>query len=348
MESNVDWEAVRTMFSRWWRRENVRRPLVVLTNSRPAPADGSSPSDMNSLWLEQRRILEAFEGRLGATQYWGEAFPYMWPDLGPGSFGTFLGAEPQFYPDTVWYKPLETPIHETSLEIDCDSRWWQWSLSMAEQSVRQARGRWLVAIPDLVENMDTLAALFGTESMLLSLHDNPDAVHRLQKELLPLWETAYDSHYSIVKDDQGWSSFAAFSIWGPGRTAKVQCDISAMLSPAMFDEFVAPYLQQQCRFLDSSIYHLDGRDAVKHLPSLLEIDGLDCIQWTPGAGEPDGGDPEWDDIYRQTLDSGRCIHAHMPLPRVRDFVRRFGSTGVMVLTQADSDTEAQALLQDLS
>ncbi len=347
VEMNHDWEAVREVFGKWWRREKLPRPLLVLTSPTRGPA-ARPQLDIESRWLDQAYILSGVERRFMETHYWAEAFPYMWPDLGPGSFGAFLGACPQFFPDTVWYKPVSEPMTSTSLALNQQSRWWQWSLTMAEKSVKEAKGRWLVAIPDLVENLDTLAAVFGTETVLFALHDAPHDIHRLQSALLPLWEEAFDRHYEVAQDDKGWSAFAAFSIWGPGRTAKVQCDISAMLSPSMFDEFVFPYLQEQCRFLDSSIYHLDGRSAVQHLPSLLRIDGLDCIQWTPGAGEPDGGDPVWDDIYRQTLDSGRCIHAHMPLSRVRDFVKRFGTTGVLIITQAASDREAAALLEDLS
>ena len=39
--------------------------------------------------------------------------------------------------------------------------------------------------------------------------------------------------------------FGAFRIWGPGKTAKVQCDASAMFSPAMFEQFVVPALTEE-------------------------------------------------------------------------------------------------------
>ena len=54
-----------------------------------------------------------------------------------------------------------------------------------------------------------------------------------------------------------------------------------------------PSLQQQCQKLDYTLYHLDGPDAIKHLDALMEIEELDALQWTPGAGKPDGGDELW-------------------------------------------------------
>jgi len=218
---------------------------------------------------------------------------------------------------------------------------------MTRRACEGADGTYLVSVPDLVENLDTLAALVGTEQVLYGLMDKPGEITRIQEALLPLWEEAFQAHYDIVKDREGWNSFAAFGIFGPGRTAKLQCDLSAMISESMFDQFVVPYLEQQCRWLDYSIYHLDGPGAVHHLPSLLGIDALQCIQWTPGAGNPEGGDPVWDDIYRRSLDAGKNIEAMMPIAQVRDFVKRFGSRGVFINTTASSQEEGEALLLDL-
>ena len=38
--------------------------------------------------------------------------------------------------------------------------------------------------------------------------------------------------------------------------------------------------------LNTSIFHLDGPDAIRHLDALLELKELDAIQWVPGDGNP--------------------------------------------------------------
>ena len=45
-----------------------------------------------------------------------------------------------------------------------------------------------------------------------------------------------------------------------------------------------PGIQRECQFLDHSIYHLDGPDALQHTESLCAIEQLDMIQWMPGEG----------------------------------------------------------------
>ena len=68
-----------------------------------------------------------------------------------------------------------------------------------------------------------------------------------------------------------------------------------------------PFIREQCRWLDYSLYHLDGVAAVRHLDALLEIEELDAIQWTPGVGEPQGGDPRWYDLYRRIRAAGKSV-----------------------------------------
>ena len=104
------------------------------------------------------------------------------------------------------------------------------------------------------------------------------------------------------------------AIWGPDKTAKVQCDAAAMISPAMLAEFVVPALTEQCEWLDYSMFHLDGTQCIPHLDILLEIDALNAVKWTPQAGIEDGGDPRWYDLYRRVLAADKSIQAVRVLP----------------------------------
>ncbi|MCM8777890.1 MAG: hypothetical protein NC905_06510 [Candidatus Omnitrophica bacterium] len=95
--------------------------------------------------------------------------------------------------------------------------------------------------------------------------------------------------------------------WAPGKLAKFQCDISCMISPEMFNEFVLPYLEEQCKHLNYSFYHLDGPGAIKHLNSLLSIEELDGIQWTPGIDQDGLESPKWFPIYHKILSRGKKL-----------------------------------------
>lgn len=345
-----NWEDTRQRFQQWWSKKEMDRPLLLITAPRPLiPSENREITKSEAIedrYLNIDSILNRQEYIFSRLGFYGENIPYVFPYLGPGSVGTFLGAQPVFAEDTVWYEPCFHDISNAQLNLQRDSKWWQWTIDFTKVAVDRSRGRYLVTTPDLVENLDTLAAIFGTEKLLYYLVDAPGEVHRLQRELLTLWFEIFDELYSIIADSKGWSG-SVFTLWGPGKTAKLQCDISAMLSPSMFNEFVLPYLKKQSDRLDNTVYHLDGPSAICHLDSILSIDSLNCVQWSPGAGKPDAGDPCWDGLYRKVLEAGKCILTWMEPRYIKDFQRRFGKTAISIMTDTSSEKEAFELIDTL-
>jgi len=81
------------------------------------------------------------------------------------------------------------------------------------------------------------------------------------------------------------SVLAWMHLWAPKRLAQMQCDLSVMISPEMFNCFAMPELEELCDFLDYPVYHFDGQEQIRHLDSLLSLKKLRAIQWTPVAGQ---------------------------------------------------------------
>lgn len=85
----------------------------------------------------------------------------------------------------------------------------------------------------------------------------------------------------------------------------LSCDLSCMFSPAMYERFVMPYLQERIGVLDEAFYHLDSPGALPHLDLLLGIPNLKGIQWVPGLSNPPH--EEWLDVLNRIVGAGkRC------------------------------------------
>ena len=134
-------------------------------------------------------------------------------------------------------------------------------------------------------------------------------------------------------------------LWGPGKTAKVQCDACAMFSPAMFERFVLPALSEQCAWLDHAMYHLDGSDCLPHLDVLLSIDELDAIEWTTDPKVPGPCDPHWYPLYRKILAAGKSVQVVGPrLEEIIPLLDAIGGRGVYLLTDLWQEREVEELL----
>ena len=344
-----DWEMSQERYKAWWQREIVDRPLLLAWSRRPEPAYAVEPlppaRTPQEKWMHADLRAGAFESSAVWSYYGGDAFPYFDTNVGPGSYALFLGARPGFDWETVWFHSCIADMTKAPLpEYDRANPWWQQSLDIVKAGAR-LRGKALTSFPDLVEGLDILASLAGATETLLALVDTPERVHAFLGRITDLYFAYYDRLADIVRDDDGGTCFSAFHIWGPGRTAKLQCDFSAMIGPKMFDEFVAPYLSAQADRLDNVIYHLDGPDAICHLDSLLGIPGINAIQWTPGTGQESLGDARWTPLYRRVRASGKGLVLLGVSPAEAErLTRELGPEGLMLGCSTSTPEEADALV----
>jgi corrinoid protein of di/trimethylamine methyltransferase len=196
-------------------------------------------------------------------------------------------------------------------------------------------------MPDLMEGLDVLAALKGTDQVLMDTVMQPEVVERQMQQINDIYFQVFDELYDIIREGDE-MAFCYFSLWAPGKTTKLQSDISTMISTDDYRRFVLPFIREQCQRIDYTLYHLDGVGAMHHLPALLEIDELNAIQWTPGVGQPQGGNAKWYDMYRRILDAGKSIMCcWVTLDELRPLLDNIGCEGVHLEMDFHNEQEVE-------
>lgn len=311
-------------FENWWRRDNQGLPLmrVVARRDDPAPAAPPRPKDELARYTDFDYLVAKKRHYISTHVYMGDSYSSLAADLGPGSLALYLGAEPVFTPATVWYEPCIEDIEtHPPIAFDPENKWWKLHKQLIRRLRDAAGDEFRIDIPDLIENLDIYAAMRGPQDALYDLMDDPDRVHEALRQIDRTYFQYYDALSEIVSDDEGVTSYTCFGILGRGRIAKIQCDFSAMISPDHFYEFVVPALQMQTQGLDHTLYHLDGPDAIRHVPAIMTLDRLDALQWTCGAAQPDGACPRWYGIYDQVAQAGKGLWIQLYDGGVDDWIR---------------------------
>ena len=351
-----NWETIKDRFEKWWKCESWEKPLMrIITAKKEKSTASEKPLNPEDKYLNVKRLLKEYREFCDTHIFMADSFPAASINLGPGSMALYLGGEPGFAWDTVWYKEkFSNPEDFRSLKYDENNYWWVFHQKMMKDAVELADNDFYVTIPDIIENMDILSALRGPQNLCFDVIDNPSAVHAGLDIVDRHYFDYYDRFYDLSKDRDNSCSYTAFQILGRGRAAKVQCDYCAMISPEMFREFVQPSLTKQCKKLDFSVYHLDGPDAIKHVPALMEIKELNALQWTCGAGKPDGGHPGWYPIYDQVRAAGKGLHISINDGGPKDWeesvkrlVKRYGPTGLYFLFPVFPDLESAKRMDGL-
>ena len=323
----VNMEAAKEKFRNYWAHKNTGRPLMCVIARRPeveqysdgTPVEGgyldqicqgkyyNMPEelkwkDMEDKYQNPQRIVDRYRYFCQTHAFLGESFPNLNIDFGPGSLASYLGSEIGFKEDTVWFnKCLDGWDGVPKLTFDPENKWFKKHLQLAKDCQALAGDDFYVDMPDLMENIDVLASLRGAQDILFDLLDEPEMIGERIQEVTDIYYEYYDRFYDVIKDEEGGNAYTVFQIWGPGRTVKLQCDFSAMMSPEDFRKYIQPSLRSQSENVDHVLYHLDGPAAIKHMDALMEIEGIDALQWTSGDAGPDGTLPDWDVIYDKAI-----------------------------------------------
>jgi hypothetical protein len=119
-----------------------------------------------------------------------------------------------------------------------------------------------------------------------------------------------------------------------------------MISEDDFRRFALPFLREQTEKIDYTLYHLDGVDAIRHLDAVLEMEKLNAVQWTPGVGEPQGGDPRWFDLYKKILASGKSVMANWVKPEeLQPLIDNVGNHGLHINVDFKTENEIDTALK---
>lgn len=303
----------------------------------PKPQDAK---DLKQFWFDPEWRADNLNYQLSKSSFKADILPVANTHLGPGSLAAIMGAELDGGEDTIWIKHKEgTPLN---LELDETNPAWHLHLDLLKACKKRAQGNYYVGCPDLVEGLDVLASIRGTQDTLMDMIMDPEGLEVQLQKINDVYFKVFDRIYDIINED-GEMAFCYFSIWGPGTVSKLQSDISIMISEEDYIRFVLPYIKEQAQKIDYTLYHLDGVDAQRHLDAILSIKELNAIQWTPGVGEPQGGDPRWYDLYKKILASGKSIMANwVTLDELEPLIDNIGTDGLHInvdfKTEKDIDT----------
>lgn len=349
-----NWEETKRRFDDWWDRKGL---LIGEWGGIPSEngemhedvAEPPAPASAKLAYTEAEARALRNHYSLSRLKFPADILPIAETHIGPGSLALFCGCEPGFSKETVWYEPCimdcENPEKLPPLRFDPENKWWKLTERTLRKSVELGRGKYMVGCPDLIENIDILSSLRDPQTLMMDMIERPEWVEEKVREINQVFFEAYNRVYDIIKLEDGSFAFGAFRLWGRGKTAKVQCDASAMFSPEMFNRFVVPCLTEQCEWLDNSLYHLDGTQAMCHLDSLLSIEALDGIEWTPQAGIEDGGHPRWFNLYRRILDAGKSLQVvGVKTDEILPLLDAIGGRGVYIMSYFSTTREAEEII----
>ena len=340
-------EETKQRYINWWNHKGIIlnmwehfqegvQPHAEITP--PAPA-----KDLSQKWFDPQWRAEYLDWYVAHSSLKADILPVANTQLGPGSLAAILGGVFEGGEDTIWIHP--NPDFTDEIVFNPEHPNWILHKELLKACKAKANGHYFVGMPDLMEGLDVLAALKGTDRVLLDTVMQPEILEQQMQQINDIYFKVFDELYDIIREGDE-MAFCYFSSWAPGKMSKLQSDISTMISQDDYRRFVQPFIREQCQKIDYTLYHLDGVGSMHHLPALLEIEELNAIQWTPGVGEPQGGSPKWYDLYKKILACGKSVMAcWVTLDELKPLLDHIGADGVHLEMDFHNEKEVEQAMR---
>ena len=266
------------------------KPKTVVT-PQDIPVD-SYLAEFEAQYLQCERIGQT--GFFSAEPFTG--FPWMEAMLGC----PVLGAEVAFVTHPVYSSISDLG----SLSVDPANPWFRKYMEFLDKLTACSAGRFPVGQPILRGASDVVSALVGQEEMACALIEEPEllkdiflAVSRCQRQLL-------EEHYRHIEPYCGGYTSGFYYLWSPGRFLWYQEDMSALMSPRHFGDFLDDPGRLLCEGCDYTMIHLHP-SSFAHLDYILANPALRVVQINKDVGGPGVRDmlPE----YLRVLEAGKKL-----------------------------------------
>ena len=334
------------MWMDFWTGNNTR-PILLATIARPHTRVVEAPAYLTAFDGNFHQLAHDLLAWAETHEFLGDTIPNYYLEFGPETMASYLGCDLVLAADrsTSWSVPFVEDWDKVEIRFRKDSYWWQRTLEAFDVLRSHLDGKMMIAAPALLGNLDALSSLRGPQKLLLDLIDQPQKIKRALEQV----NQAHSEILAALAAELDMDNLGSMNVEGlyfPGRHSRPQCDFSAMISPAMFREFVIPCLMSEADDAGAFTYHLDGPNAVCHVPALCAMPKLDVIVYAIGAGTEDW---DWSFLYDQidSLGKGQIFYNEMTPDRVKQTWQKYQSRKLVFIPKVSSRNEFEDLLSQI-
>ncbi|MEI6845775.1 MAG: hypothetical protein WCK36_01855, partial [Candidatus Firestonebacteria bacterium] len=187
-----DWELTKKRYELFWNREVLDRTVIQVTAPRKNPIpykkEMPEPADAEKIWTDPEYFIHKYEKEFAKTFFGGDSFPNLWINLGPGNMATFIGSEPGYSTETVWFNQVYKDWKDfKGLKYDPENKWWKITQELTKLALKEMDGKYQVGLTDLGGVSDIAASLRDSQNLLMDLYDYPEKVKEMQDQIHGLW-----------------------------------------------------------------------------------------------------------------------------------------------------------------
>ncbi len=298
----------------FWQRAPQKRPLVTfqlhdyfiskrMAAAAPLLCEGMKITpDM----LEVERFFDDYERmhreslRTGQDGFW-VAEPFNGIPWMEAFFGCEVVATKSSF---VSEHCIEAVADLKKIRLNADNAWLAKYLEFVEKLSRFSAGRFPIGQPIMRGASDTVGALIGQTELVYAIYEDPEIIREAFFKVNAGLRTVIERQFEIAPSFLGGYSMGLYEVWCPGKCIWFQEDLSALLSPQIYNDFLLAPDASVCAGYEYTAAHLHPASFFI-VDALLRVDGLKAIQINKDVGGPSIA--EMIPVFRKVLEQKNLI-----------------------------------------
>jgi len=341
-------------FRRFWQRAPTDRPVLGLRlksyfpmrDFKGGPHSGIVNPDhlkAEDYFDDYERLYAMYRRAIGDQIYVASAC------RGVPWLEAILGCEIEAGTDTMWTRPrLNDWTELDTIRFDPSNPWFLKLLETTEEVVKYSNGRFPVGMPLLRGPGDVASALRGVNNFCLDIVSEPDKLKVLLDVCTDTYIQVTRALFERCTQWQGGYFEQLRHLWAPGRCCQTQADVSSLLSPDHYREFLLPKDAQVLCTYRYCFIHLHT-SSLHILDEVLGIDPLAAIQLSLDVGGPKPFDLLGDlkKVLARTLLILQVDGRESSPDEIVQLCECLPSEGLYILVLADSLEEGNTFLEEV-
>ena len=279
----------------FWNREVLKRPLVsfqlddyfVSKRIKAAAHLLTDGKHITPEMLHVDSLMEDFERmfqescQTGQDAFWvAEPFcgiPWMEAIFGCDIYGT----KSSF----ISHPCIESAQDLKKIQFDPDNAWYRKYFEFVDKLNTLSAGRFPIGQPIMRGASDVVGALLGQMELVYAFADEPEVIQEAFFKVMNALRSVIKSQWDATMDFHGGYSMGFYHVWCPNKCIWFQEDLSALLSPQIYNDFLREPDASVCKGYDYTAVHLHPASFFI-LDMYMQMEGLKAIQINKDVGGP--------------------------------------------------------------
>ncbi len=167
--------------------------------------------------------------------------------------------------------------------FDSENPWFKKYMEFTVKLFKEFKGRYFIGQPILRGMSDVVGALIGQTEMIYTMYDYPEEVKKLMSRIADIFLHIIKSQQDAIEPLYGGYSMGFYHLWSPGRCMWFQEDLTSLMSPDQYREFLAEQHEKILSCYDYTGIHLHS-SSFHVLEDLLSLERLKVIEINKDIG----------------------------------------------------------------